>query len=425
MKKILKYLALSIIFFILPSCWLFANTLNDKAVLFSVIDLVKKSYVKEKTDKELVELALNGMLSGLDPHSSFISEKEFEDLKNTTKGEFGGIGVEIMVESPGLRVISPIDDTPAFKAGVKPADMIFAINDELIANMNPNEAVNKMRGPKNTKVKISIFREGTSEPLELNLVRDIIKANPVKFHLYGDYAYLRIASFTMQTAESTKKAIEDLKKEAGNRKIKGYVLDLRNNPGGILEQSVYVADMFLDKGKIVSTKGRDTVEQMSFDATPDSLIKNIPMVILINNGSASASEIVAGALQDNKRAIILGTKSFGKGSVQSVLTLPGYGALKLTTAFYYTPSGRSIQAEGILPDIIVEPAKVELLTNKDKKLQLSEATLKNHLPNSTNYTSKTDVEKTKSEFWKNLYDQDYQLARALDLLKSIAILKDK
>ena len=425
MKKILKYLALSIIFFILPSCWLFANTLNDKAVLFSVIDLVKKSYVKEKTDKELVELALNGMLSGLDPHSSFISEKEFEDLKNTTKGEFGGIGVEIMVESPGLRVISPIDDTPAFKAGVKPADMIFAINDELISNMNSNEAVNKMRGPKNTKVKISILREGTSEPLELNLVRDIIKANPVKFHLYGDYAYLRIASFTMQTAESTKKAIEDLKKESGNRKIKGYVLDLRNNPGGILEQSVYVADMFLDKGKIVSTKGRDTVEQMSFDATPDSLIKNIPMVILINNGSASASEIVAGALQDNKRAIILGTKSFGKGSVQSVLTLPGYGALKLTTAFYYTPSGRSIQAEGILPDIIVEPAKVELLTNKDKKLQLSEATLKNHLPNSTNYTSKTDVEQTKSEFWKNLYDQDYQLARALDLLKSIAILKDK
>lgn len=406
MKKNLKYIALAIIFLVLPSCWLFANTLNDKAVFFSVIELVKKSYVKEKTDKELVELALNGMLSGLDPHSSFINEKEFEDLKNSTKGEFGGIGVEIMVESPGLRVISPIDDTPAFKAGVKPTDMIYAINDELIANMSPNEAINKMRGPKNTKVKISIFREGTSEPIELSLVRDIIKANPVKFHLYGDYAYIRIASFTMQTAESTKKAIEELNKQAGKNKIKGYVLDLRNNPGGILEQSVYVADMFLEKGKIVSTKGRETTEQMSFSATPDDLIKNIPMVVLINNGSASASEIVAGALQDNKRAIVIGTKSFGKGSVQSVLTLPGYGALKLTTSFYYTPSGKSIQAEGIIPDIIVEPAKVELLNNKDKKLQISEANLKNHLLNSTNYSSKQDVEKTKAEFWKNLYDQD-------------------
>lgn len=425
MKKNLKYITLTILFIALPSCWLFANTLNDKAVLFSVIELVKKSYVKEKTDKELVELALNGMLSGLDPHSSFINEKEFEDLKNSTKGEFGGIGVEIMVESPGLKVISPIDDTPAFKAGIKPADMIYAINDELIANMNPNEAINKMRGPKNTKVKISIFREGTSEPLELSLVRDIIKANPVKFHLYGDYAYIRIASFTMQTAESTKKAIEELKKQAGNNKIKGYVLDLRNNPGGILEQSVYVTDMFLEKGKIVSTKGRETTEQMSFSATPDDLIKNIPMVVLINNGSASASEIVAGALQDNKRAIVIGTKSFGKGSVQSVLTLPGYGALKLTTSFYYTPSGKSIQAEGIVPDIIVEPAKVELLNSKDKKMQISEANLKNHLLNSTNYSSKQDVEKTKAEFWKNLYDQDYQLARSLDVLKTIVILKEK
>jgi carboxyl-terminal processing protease len=330
-----------------------------------------------------------------------------------------------MVESPGLRVISPIDDTPAFKAGVKPADMIFAIDDEMIANMTPNQAITKMRGPKNTKVKVSILREGVTEPVELTLVRDIIKANPVKSHLYDDIGYIRIASFSFQTAESVSKAIEDLKKEAGAKGVKGYVLDLRNNPGGVLEQSVYVTDLFLDKGVIVSTKGRDLKEQSVFSATSNAIVKNTPLVVLINNGSASASEIVAGALQDHKKALIVGTKSFGKGSVQTVMNLPGYGAIRLTTALYYTPSGKSIQAEGIVPDIIVEPAKVELLNNKDKKMQLSEAGLRNHLINKTSVPAleNKDMEKTKAEFWGKLYEQDYQLARALDILKSMAILK--
>ncbi len=428
MKTRVKYFILIIVATLLPIGWLLAEAVNDKAVLYTVLELIKKVYVKETTDKQLVESAISGMLTELDPHSSFLNEKEFEEMKTVTKGEFGGIGVEIMVESPGLRVISPVDDTPAFKAGVKPADMIFAINDEMINNMTPTEAINKMRGAKNTKVKISILREGLGEPLELTLVRDIIKSNPVKFHLYEDIGYIRISTFSYQTTEATKNAIIELKKEAGAKEIKGYVLDLRNNPGGVLEQSVYVADLFIDKGLIVSTKGRDTKEQLVFSATPsDTLVKDTPLVVLINNGTASAPEIVAGALQDHKRALIVGTKSFGKGSVQTVMTLPGYGAIRLTTALYYTPSGRSIQAEGIVPDIIVEQAKVELLNNKDKKNQFSEATLRNHLANKTisSATEVKDVEKTKAEFWTKLYEQDYQLARALDILKSMDILKKR
>ena len=410
---------------LLPVGWLFAEATNDKAVLYTVIELIKKAYVKETTDKQLVESAISGMLSALDPHSSFLNEKEFEEMKTMTKGEFGGIGVEIMVESPGLRVISPIDDTPAFKAGVKPADMIFAIDDEMIANMTPNEAITKMRGAKNTKVKISILREGASEPIELTIVRDIIKSNPVRQHLYKDIGYIRIASFSNQTTESVVKAIEELKKAAGEKGIKGYVLDLRNNPGGILEQSVYVSDLFLNKGVIVSTKGRDEKNQMVFTAKSDVLVgKDVPLVVLINNGSASASEIVAGALQDHKRAIIVGTKSFGKGSVQTVMNLPNYGAIRITTALYYTPSGKSIQADGIVPDIIVEQAKVELLVNKDKKLQFSEANLKNHLANnSLPAIEAKDLDKSKEEFWTKLYEQDYQLARSLDVLKSMIILQ--
>lgn len=423
MKKRVKFFIVISIAALLPIGYLFAEISNDKAALYTVIELIKKIYVKDVTDKKLVESAISGMLTELDPHSSFFNEKEFDELKTTTSGEFGGIGVEIMVESPGLRVISPIDDTPAFKSGVKPGDMIFAIDDETIANMTPNQAINKMRGAKNTKVKISILREGTAEPIDISLSRDIIKANPVKQHLYEDIGYIRVASFSLQTAESVRKAIEELKKEAAKKEIKGYVLDLRNNPGGVLEQSVYLTDLFINKGIIVSTKGKDNKEQMVFSATSDTLVKDKPLVVLINNGSASASEIVAGALQDHKRALIVGTKSFGKGSVQTVMTLPGYGAIRLTTALYYTPSGRSIQAEGIVPDIIIEQAKVELLNSKDKKIQFSEAGLRNHLVNKTIALENKDLEKAKAEFWTKLYEQDYQLARALDIIKSMDILK--
>ena len=421
----LKYLVLVAIIILSPIGWLLANTINDKAMLYSVLELIKREYVKESTDKQLVESSISGMLTGLDPHCGFLDEKEFEEMKTVTKGEFGGIGVEIMPEAQGLRVISPIDDTPAFKADVKPADLIFAINDELIANMTPTEAINKMRGPKGEKVRISIIREGLSEPLELTLVRDIIKSNPVKYNLYEDIGYIRISTFSDQTTNAVSNAVVEMTKQAGKKEIKGFVIDLRNNPGGLLEQAISVSDLFLDDKLIVSTKGRDGKQQADYRSKAGNMITKVPLVVLINNGSASASEIVAGALQDNKRALIIGIKSFGKGSVQAVIPLPGYGAIRLTVALYYTPSGRSIQAEGIMPDIIVEPAKIELLRNKDKKMQLSESSLRNHIANSSNVNAMAvkDEGANKTEIWKKLYEQDYQLARAIDILESMQVLQ--
>lgn len=414
---------------LVPFGWLFAENVNDKIMLYSVLELVKREYVKEVSDKELSESAITGMLAGLDPHSRFLTEKEFADMKVTTKGEFGGIGIEMMVESQGLRVISPIDDTPAFRANIQPGDLIFSINDELIANMTPSESIDKMRGKKGTKVKIGIIRTGEGEPIEKTLTREIIQANPVKYHLYDDIAYIRIGSFSGKTADEVTKAIKDLNKKQKN--LKGYVLDLRNNPGGLLEQAVYVSDLFLDKGIIVSAKGRDEKELMVFKAETEDSTKNLPLVVMVNNGTASAPEIVAGALQDNKRALIIGTKSFGKGSIQSVIPIPSYGAISLTTALYYTPSGKSIQAEGIIPDIIVEPAKIELLSKvNDKKtqFQFSESKLRNHLSN-TQTKNGADSSKEKSlipskkEMWSNLYEQDYQLARAIDVIKSMQVLQ--
>jgi carboxyl-terminal processing protease len=429
-KLKIKYLAaIAVVMAILPMGYSLAQV-NDVNVLYGVLELIKKVYVKEVTDKELAEAAISGMLTSLDPHSSFLNKKELEEMKESVKGEFGGIGVEIMTEPQGLRVISPIDDTPAFKAGVQPKDLIFAINDDLIGNMTPADAIKKMRGPKGSKLKIGIVREGMNEPLEINLARDIIKVNPVKSHLYGDIGYIRLATFSDKTADSVRLSVESMQKQAGSNEIKGYVLDMRNNPGGILDQSVKVADFFLNNGLIVSTKNREGKNISVFNAQPNSLInESVPLVVLINGGSASASEIVAGALQDHKRALVLGTKSFGKGSVQTIIEIPDYGAVRITTALYYTPSGKSIQAEGIIPDIIVEQAKVELLSNADKKLQFSEAKLKNHLRNSEENSvaikakTLTDVTKSQSEIWKTLYEKDYQLARAIDTLKSMELLK--
>lgn len=418
------------IFLFLPLNNLLAAEINDKVMLFSILELIKKEYVQDVGDKALVEAAVDGMLRSLDPHSGFLNEKDFEEMRTANKGEFGGIGVEITIDQGGLRIISPIDDTPAFRAKIKPRDLIFAIDEELISNMTPYDAVNKMRGTKGTKVKISILRNGESEPIELTLTREIIKASPVKSHLYKDIGYIRIASFSNQTSDAVAKSIKDLKEKSANNKLKGYILDLRNNPGGLLEQAIATTDLFLDQGVIVSTKGRDEKEHMVFKAEPGSLLDDVPIVVLINNGSASASEIVAGALQDNKRAVILGVKSFGKGSVQKVMPIPGYGAIRLTTALYYTPSGKSIQAEGIVPDITVEPAKIESLEVKDKKLVFSEAKLKNHLLNKQNETKianklKESLKKDpKEEIWVKLYEQDYQLARAIDVLESMQVLKN-
>lgn len=425
-----KYLII-IPILLIPFGWLFAENINDKIMLYSVLELVKREYVKEVSDKELSESAITGMLAGLDPHSRFLNEKEFSEMKVTTKGEFGGIGIELMVEPQGLRVISPIDDTPAYRAKVQPGDLIFSINDELIVNMTPSEAIEKMRGAKGTKVKIGIIRSGEGEPLEKTLTREIIKANPVKYHLYDDIGYIRIGSFSNKTFDEVNKAIKDINKKQKN--LKGYVLDLRNNPGGLLEQAVYVSDLFLDEGVIVSAKGRDEKELLVFEAEKGDVTKNFPLVVMINNGTASAPEIVAGALQDNKRAIVLGTKSFGKGSIQSVIPVPSYGAISLTTALYYTPSGKSIQAEGIIPDIIVEPAKIELLSKaNDKKFQIqfSESKLRNHLSNAqakngadSSKNKSKDLIPNKEKFWSDLYEQDYQLARAIDVLKTMQVLQ--
>lgn len=430
MKLKKKYLVILPILLI-PFGWLFAENINDKIMLYSVLELIKREYVKEVSDKELSESAIAGMMAGLDPHSRFLNEKEFAEMKVNTKGEFGGIGIELLVEPQGLRVISPIDDTPAYKAKIQPGDLIFSINDELIANMTPSDAIEKMRGAKGTKVKIGIIRAGDGEPIEKTLTREIIMANPVKYHLYDDIGYIRIGSFSDKTFDEVTKAIKEIRKQQKN--LKGYVLDLRNNPGGLLEQAVYVSDLFLDKGIIVSAKGRGEKELLVFEAEKGDITENSPIVVMINNGTASAPEIVSGALQDNKRALILGTKSFGKGSIQSVIPVPSYGAISLTTALYYTPSGRSIQAEGIIPDITVEPAKIELLSKiNDKKLQFqfSESKLRNHLSNAQAKNESESSKKkdkdlifNKEKIWSDLYEQDYQLARAIDVLKTMQVLE--
>ncbi|MCT4635997.1 MAG: S41 family peptidase [Rickettsiales bacterium] len=428
MKLKKKYLII-IPILLIPFSWLFAENINDKIMLYSVLELIKREYVKDVSDKELSESAIAGMMSGLDPHSRFLTEKEFAEMKVNTKGEFGGIGIELLVEPQGLRVISPIDDTPAYKANLQPGDLIFSINDELIANMTPSEAIDKMRGAKGTKVKIGIIRTGDAEPIEKTLTREVIKANPVKYHLYDDIGYIRIGSFSDKASDEVTKAIKDINKKQKN--LKGYVLDLRNNPGGLLEQAVYVSDLFLDKGVIVSAKGRGEKELLVFEAEKGDITNNLPLVVMINNGTASAPEIVSGALQDNKRALILGTESFGKGSIQSVIPVPSYGAISLTTALYYTPSGKSIQAEGIIPDIKVEPAKIELLSKaNDTKFQFSESRLRNHLSNAQVENGKDSSKKkdkdlifNKEKAWSDLYEKDYQLARAIDVLKTIQVLQ--
>ncbi|MEI6729956.1 MAG: S41 family peptidase, partial [Pseudomonadota bacterium] len=332
------------------------NDIYDMLNLFGdVFQRVRSDYVEEVKDTDLIEAAINGMLSSLDPHSSYLSDKNYKEMQIQTKGEFGGLGIEVTMDNGLVKVVTPIDDTPAFKAGVHAGDYISAINDEPIMGMTLSDAVDKMRGAPDTKIKIMILREGEKEPIEMTITRAIIKVKSVRSRSEGGVAYLRITQFDEKTIDLLKDAWEKEKKAIGE--VKGIVLDLRNNPGGLLDQAVAVSDAFLDDGEIVSTRGRDAENNKHYMAHGNNMAKDIPIVVLINNGSASASEIVAGALQDHKRAVVMGVKSFGKGSVQTVIPLPGHGAMKLTTARYYTPSGRSIQAKGIVPDIIVEQAK--------------------------------------------------------------------
>ncbi|MFI4972820.1 MAG: S41 family peptidase, partial [Hyphomicrobiales bacterium] len=318
-----------------------SDTYRQLNLFGDVFERVRADYVEKPDDSKLVESAINGMLAGLDPHSSYMDPKSFRDMQVQTRGEFGGLGIEVTMEDGLVKVVAPIDETPAAKAGVMANDIITKLDDEQVQGLTLNQAVDKMRGPVNTKIKLTIMRKGADKPIEVTIVRDVIRVKSVRSHSEGDdIGYIRVTQFNEQTTDGLKKAISDLTSQLGADKIKGFVVDLRNNPGGLLDQAISVSDAFLEKGEIVSTRGRNAEETQRFNARPGDLTKGKPVIVLINGGSASASEIVAGALQDHKRATLVGTRSFGKGSVQTIIPLgSGNGALRLTTARYYTPSG--------------------------------------------------------------------------------------
>ncbi len=389
------------------------NTYELLNIFGEVMERTKALYVEEQTDKQLIESALNGMLTSLDPHSSYLNEEDFKYMNEQTSGKFGGLGIEITMENGLVKVISPIDDTPAAKAGIKAGDFITDIDGQTVIGLTLNEVVSKLRGKPGTKVKITV-RRVNEEPFDVTLKRDEIKVTSVKSDIKNDdILYVRISAFNEDVDTDTKKAVENAKKQLKD-KFAGIVIDMRNNPGGLLDQAVKVSDLFLEQGEIVSTRSRNEEDTVKFSATPGDIAEGLPIVVMINEGSASASEITAGALQDHHRAIILGQKSFGKGSVQTVLPLRNKGAMRITTARYYTPSGRSIQATGIEPDIEVKPAKVEEIQSHG--LNLSEADLKGALKNEQ---AKETKKNEKAEQDKEKDAKDYQLVRALDLVKAL------
>ena len=381
-----------------------------------VFDRIKQAYVEPVDDKKVLEDAIRGMIAGLDPHSSYLEPDAFEELQEHTTGEFGGVGVEITQEDGFIRVISPIDDTPAEKAGIKAGDIITRVDGESVQSIGVDETINHMRGEPGSKIKLTIIREGVQKPLELTITRDIIKVTSVKSRSLGNgFGYVRITQFQSNTGSDLKKALKKLQAETP---LTGVVLDLRNNPGGVLQAAVEVVDAFVDGGLIVYTEGRINSADTQFNATKAMSVGNVPVVVLINSGSASASEIVAGALQDQKRAVIMGTTSFGKGSVQTVLPLSDDRALKLTTARYFTPSGRSIQAQGIEPDVVVEEAEIKSVKNIDFP---KESDLMGHLTNGEEGAAISDQELAAAQ--QSLAERDYQLYEALNLLKALSIVK--
>ncbi|NWF36890.1 S41 family peptidase [Mariprofundus sp. KV] len=407
-----------------------ANAATDYQQLqkFSqVMEMVRQAYVEEVTDEQLIDGALSGMLLSLDPHSTYLDKDMYKQMNVDTKGEFGGLGIEIQSAEGGIRIVSPIEDTPADRAGVMAGDLIIKIDEDLARDMSLMEAVKKMRGKPGTSIMLTIFREGESAPLEVKITRAVIKVNSVKSDMLAPgYAYLRITQFQQPTVQLLSKQIRELKKRAGGT-LSGAVLDLRNNPGGLLNQAVAVSDLFLEKGNIVSTKSR-AGKSLSFDAEPGDILNGLPMVVLMNNGSASASEIVGGALQDHHRAIVMGTKSFGKGSVQSVVPLNDGTAIKVTTALYFTPSGRSIQATGIDPDILVEQVVLKRDEEASKRASnaVSERNLKGHLANGNGKDKKKKSEELgegPSEVMQERLKLDTQLQRALDLLRGLHVLR--
>lgn len=429
-----------------------SDTYKQLDLFADVFERVRSEYVEQVSDQQLIEAAINGMLTSLDPHSSFMDKKNFADMRVQTRGEFGGLGIEVTQENGVVKVVSPIDDTPAFRAGVQPGDFITHLNDEPIVGLSLNEAVEKMRGPVGSEIKVTLRRQNVAEPINVSLARAVIKVQSVRYRVEDNVGYIRISGFNEQTQPGLDKAIKAIQEKLGGKLI-GYVLDMRNNPGGLLDQAISVSDTFLERGEIVSTRGRDPKDGERYNAKAGDAAGGLPIVVLINGGSASASEIVAGALQDHKRAIVLGTQSFGKGSVQTIIPLSGdAGAMRLTTARYYTPSGRSIQQLGITPDIEVQPAKVEqiaqaqrrreadlphALRNTDANAQRNQAT---PAPAGTPTTSaappagagtpgagevsapQAPQQPTAAAPGANGEQPvDYQLARALDLLRGVSL----
>ncbi len=388
------------------------DTIRQLKLFGDVFERVRKEYVEEVTDQELVESAINGMLTSLDPHSGYLDAGRYRDMQVQTRGEFGGLGIEVTMENGLVKVVSPIDDTPAFEAGIQAGDFITHIDGEPVMGLSLSEAVERMRGPVNSEIELKIVRENSEEPLAVNLARAIIKISPVRARAEDDIGYVRLTTFNEQTNDIMREEVAKLRDQLGDR-FRGLVLDLRNNPGGLLDQAVAVADAYLDQGEIVSTRGRRSESIQRFNARSGDIIDGLPMVVLINGGSASASEIVAGALQDHRRSIIMGTQSFGKGSVQTIMPISGEGAIRLTTARYYTPSGTSIQAKGIAPDIEVHQATVEL---QDDTSGRREADLRGRLDG-----EEPGDEVVAGEAEPTLDSTDYQLARAIDVLRGIAL----
>ena len=390
-----------------------------------VLERVRSDYVEKPEDPKLIEAAINGMLMALDPHSAYLNPKHFRDMQVQTRGEFGGLGIEVTMENGVVKVVAPIDDTPASRAGLMSGDLITHLDKEQILGLTLQEAVEKMRGPVNSPITLTIVRKGTEDPFEVKVVRDVIHINPVKYNAEGDdVGYIRLTTFNEQTTANLQKAIEDLKKQLGP-KLKGYVVDLRNNPGGLLDQAISVSDAFLDQGAIVLTRGRNLEETQRSNARPGDMTDGQKIVVLINGGSASASEIVAGALQDHHRATIIGTRSFGKGSVQTIIPLGSNGALRLTTARYYTPSGRSIQAKGIEPEVVVEEELPDELKQKaEVQGTRGEANLRGHLKGDEEEEEGMAAESEEETSGSSSYvppekEKDTQLNFALDLLRGI------
>jgi carboxyl-terminal processing protease len=417
-----------------------ADTYRLLSLFGDVFERIRAEYVEPVNDREVIEAAINGMLTSLDPHSGYMNPRTFRDMQVQTRGEFGGLGIEVTQENGYIKVISPIDDTPAFRAGVKAGDLITHIDGRSVQGLTLNEAVERMRGAPRTEIKLTIRREGQSQPLQMTIVRDIIRIQSVRARLVDDVGYVRITSFNEQTDQGLRRAVQQLRSQGGAR-LKGLVIDMRNNPGGLLDQAVAVADDFLEQGEIVSTRARRAEDAQRYNAKPGDIAAGLPIVVLINGGSASASEIVAGALQDHRRAVVIGTRSFGKGSVQTVMPLPGNGAIRLTTARYYTPSGRSIQATGIEPDVVVELYEGEARAEaRDREANLSRA-LRNDGGNGAARAAPVTPPALPPGFVEGSASppkppgegqppiqfgdlaRDYQLQRAIELVRGLAVMR--